>query len=132
MVHTVNPRDWPKNLETAEDYIIGFCGVDGQPLGYGLRDDLISPVARSDPTFRANGRKYFTHDDEMSAQVSILSGPAVLGTDPEEISPFAEYLITVRELIWENMVAIFEVSDTRAYLQQVNKNRDGRLGFRLI
>ena len=66
-----------------EDYIRGFYGVDGQPLSYGLREDLIAPVAASDPTYRANGSDYFTHDEEMIARGSILSGPAALGTDPE-------------------------------------------------
>ena len=35
VVPTVNPRDWPKTLETVEEYIIGFHGVDGQPLRFG-------------------------------------------------------------------------------------------------
>ena len=55
-----------------------------------LRYDLISPVSASDPTYRANGSEYFTHDEEMIAQGLILSGPAVLGTDPEEIGPFTD------------------------------------------
>ena len=51
VVPTVNPREWPKTLETVEEYIRGFRGVDGLPLSYGLRDDLISPVAASDPMY---------------------------------------------------------------------------------
>ena len=50
VVPTVNPRDWPKTLETVEEYIRRFCGVGGQPLSYGLRYDFIAPVAASDPT----------------------------------------------------------------------------------
>ena len=34
VVPTVDPRDWPKTLETVEEYIRGFHGVDGQPLIY--------------------------------------------------------------------------------------------------
>ena len=48
VVPTVNTRDWPKNLETVEEYIRQFHEVYGKPLSYGLRDDLISPVAASD------------------------------------------------------------------------------------
>ena len=32
VVPTVDPREWPKTLETVEKYIIGFHGVYGQPL----------------------------------------------------------------------------------------------------
>ena len=84
VVLPVNPRDWPKTLETMEEYIRLFCGVDGQPLRYGLMDDLIDPVAANDPTYRNNGIEYFTHDEEMIARGSILSGPEVLGADPED------------------------------------------------
>ena len=55
MVHTVDKKDWPKNLETAEEHIRGFRGVDGQPLSYVLRDDLEPPFVTSDPTHPANG-----------------------------------------------------------------------------
>ena len=55
VVPTVDPGEWPKNLETVEDYIKGFCVVDGQTLSYGLMDDFISPFDASHPTYRANG-----------------------------------------------------------------------------
>ena len=68
VVPTVDLRDWRKTLETVEKYIRGFCGVYWQPLSYGLRDTFISPVAAIDPTYRANGSEYFTHDEDMIAQ----------------------------------------------------------------
>ena len=52
---TVNPRDCTNTLETVEEYIRVFCGVYRQPLSYGLRDDLVAPVAAYDPMYRANG-----------------------------------------------------------------------------
>ena len=72
---------------------------------------MIDPVAANDPMYRANGSKYFTHDEEMIARGSIISGPAVLGTNHEEIVPFTDSFITNRTLIWDNMVSIFQVSD---------------------
>ena len=90
-----------QDLETVEEYIRGFRGVYGQHLSYWLRDDLISPVAKSDPTYRANISNYFAHYEWMIAQGSVLSGPAVLGTYTEEIVPFTESSITYRALIWE-------------------------------
>ena len=49
-----NPRDWPKTLDTVEEYSRIFHGVDGQPLIYGLRGDLIAPVDANDPTYHDN------------------------------------------------------------------------------
>ena len=79
-----------------EEYIRGFHGLYRQTLSYGLRDDWISPVSASDPMYHANGSKYFTQNEEMIAQGSILSGPAVIGNETEEIVPFTEYLINDR------------------------------------
>ena len=56
----------------------------------------------------------------------------MLETDPEEIIPFTDSFITYRALIWENMVAIFQVLDAWTYLKPDKKHRDGGLGFRLI
>ena len=56
----------------------------------------------------------------------------VIGTDPEDISPFANSFITDRALIWENVVAIFQGSDAWTYLNTLKKHRDVRLGLRLI
>ena len=131
MVPTVDPKDWPKTLETAEEYIVGFQIVDGQPLSYGLRDDLIPPVAVNDPTQRANGSKYFTHYEEMIAHGSILSGPAALGSDPEAVGSFTNLFITDRALMWDKMVEIFQGLDEWIYLKPAKKHRDGRVGYKL-
>ena len=68
VVPTSDPKEYPKTLETVEEYIRVFRGVDGQPLNTGLRDDLIDPVTASDPTYRDNGSKHFTHNEEMIAR----------------------------------------------------------------
>ena len=57
---------------------------------------------------------------------SIISGPEVIGTDP------TDYFTTNIELIWDNMVAMFQVSDTCTYIKPAKKNCGGRLGFRII
>ena len=82
VVPTVDPRDWTKTLEALEYYIREFSGVDGHPLSYRLRDDLIAPFSARDLMYRANGSEYFTHDEEMIAQGLILSRTEALGTDP--------------------------------------------------
>ena len=67
VVPTFDTKDWPKTLEMMNWKIIIFRGVYGQPLSYGLRDDLEPPASTSDTLHRANGSKYFTHDEEMIA-----------------------------------------------------------------
>ena len=68
----------------------------------------------------------------MIARGSIISGPAVLGADPEDIGPFTDSFITDRALIWDKMVEIFQGQDAWTYLKSAKKDRGGRLGFRLI
>ena len=63
---------------------------------------------------------------------SILSGPAVFGSDPEASVPFINLLITDRALIWYNMDAIFQVLDAWTYLNPDKKHRDGIMDYNLI
>ena len=93
---------------------------------------MIAPVSTSDPTCRDNGSEYFSHDEEMIAQGLILSGPVVLGTDPEDISPFTDSFITNRVLIFDNMVAIFQGLDAWTFLKPAKNHCDERMGFRII
>ena len=132
VVPTVDQRDWPNTLEKVEDYIRGFSWVNGQPLSYEFSEDLIAAIVASDPTYRNNGSDYFMRDEEMIAQGLILSGPAALETDPEEMGPFTHSFITNRAFICYRMVAIFQESDAWTYFNPANKHRDGSLGFRLI
>ena len=82
-----------------EDYIRVFLVVDGKPLSYGLRDSFEPNGAIRDPTHRANNSEYFTHDEEIIARGSIISGPTVVGSDPEAIGPFTDSSVTDRVLI---------------------------------
>ena len=65
VVPTVDPKDWTKTLETVEDFIKEFQVEDGKPLSYRFSDDFIAPDAATDITYRTNGSKYFTHDEEI-------------------------------------------------------------------
>ena len=102
------------------------------PLSYGLRDDFIAPVASSDPTYRDTGSEYFTHNEDMISRGSILSGPALLGTEPEEIGTFSDSLINDIVLICDNMFAILQGLEAWTYLKPAKNNRDGILGLSII
>ena len=93
---------------------------------------MIALIATSDPNYHANGREYFTHDDNMIDRGSILSGHAVLGTDHEAVGPFIALSITDRALIWEKVVAIFQGSDAWTYLKPSKTHSDIRVGYKLI
>ena len=69
------------------------------------------PSATSDPIHHDNGREYFTYYEEMIACGLIFSGTKVYVIYPESIGPFIDLFVTVRALIWDNMVAIFYESD---------------------
>ena len=68
----------------------------------------------------------------MIARSSILSGYAVLGTDPEEIGPFTDSFITDKAFIWDKMVAIFKGSEAWTHLNPAKNHCDERPGLRLI
>ena len=86
-------------------------------------------TATSDPTHRANGSEYFTHDEDMINFGSIISGPEMFGSDPEDVGPFTDSFSTDRDLIWVKMVEIFQVSDDWTYLNPDKKHHDGRMGY---
>ena len=93
---------------------------------------MIPPADASDPTYPTNGSEYFTHDEEMITRGSIISGPAKLRRDSEAVVPFTNLFITDRALIWDKMVAIFQVSNAWTYLKPAKKHHDGRMGYNLI
>ena len=63
---------------------------------------------------------------------SIISGPTALGSDPEAARPFTYSFITYRAPIRDKMVEIFQGLDAWTYLKPAKKNRDGRMGYKLI
>ena len=80
----------------------------------------------------ANGSDYFTHDEEMIARGSILSGITLVVSDPEAIGPFISSFITDRALIWYKMITIFQGKYAWTYMKPSKKNNDGRMGYKLI
>ena len=56
----------------------------------------------------------------------------MLVSDTEAVGPFTNSFITYRALIWDNMIAIFQVLDAWTYLNPSNKHRDRRLIYRLL
>ena len=131
-IPTVDTRDWPSTLEAVVAYIDGHRGVDNHPLGYVIRDQLIPTAAADDPTVRAAGSTYFTHDEELRARATIVDRPVVAGTDPEVIGPFSDTYIADRKKVYELLCSIFQNTTAWIYLKKAKKYQDGRMGYKIL
>ena len=61
----VDLKNWPKSMESLEQYVRGHWGVDGGPLGYVICCDLFLPASAMYPGYNIAGSKYDDHDGEI-------------------------------------------------------------------
>ncbi|KAI2507228.1 hypothetical protein MHU86_7185 [Fragilaria crotonensis] len=61
---TINPKDWPKTMESVHEYLRSYLGEQKIPLAYVVRKDEAVPI--TDP----EGGYYATIQDEMIARAS--------------------------------------------------------------
>ena len=131
-VPTVNTKDWPSTMELVVTYIDGHCGVDKHPLGYVIRDELIPTAEGDDPTVRAVGSTYFSHDDELRARAKIIDGVIDSGTNGEVVGPFTDTYIANRKKVCELLCAIFQNSVAWVYMKKAKKYYNGRKAYKSI
>jgi hypothetical protein len=63
---TLSKSDWPKNMETIQEYLRGCLGMTGIPLAYVIRGyEVVKPSADNPAT------GYSTVQEEMIAQAPI-------------------------------------------------------------
>ena len=93
---------------------------------------MIPPVSAVDPTHRTNSSKYFIYDEDMITRGSICSVPAALGSNPKAVGPFNDSFIIDIAVIFDKMVAMFQVSDGCTYLKLAKKQYIVRMGYKLI
>ena len=72
MVHT---KDWPKTLESVEEYLFTFCGVNGTSLSYVAKKQILPTAEADDPS-----KRYDTFNGEMIARSSIVVADNVRNT----------------------------------------------------
>ena len=72
-VPTIDFRNWPKTMDSLEQWVTGHCGVNDSSLGYVIRKppDLFPPTAADDPKMGAAGSIYMSHEDEVVARHRI-------------------------------------------------------------
>ena len=114
-VPTINPKDWPKSMESIYEYLRSYLGDKKIPLAYVVRK------ATDVPTTDPEGG-YATVQDEMIARAphySLVAGLRV---------PDPTYLVN-REKVWEIIARITRDQTCWTYVKQAQRTRDGRMAY---
>jgi hypothetical protein len=74
IVPTIEFKNWPKTMDSLEQWVKGHRGVDDSLLGYVIRkpENLFPPAAADDPPMGAADSTYMSHDKEVVARHWIV------------------------------------------------------------
>jgi hypothetical protein len=111
---SINNKDWPKTIESIEEFLRGRLGVTKIPLAYVIRDDVTTPDAADDPP-----TNYISRNDELIHRAPIQDANGDLT---------ATYL-TDRATVWELISEICRDHDCFSYIRPAQRSRDGRMAF---
>ena len=101
-------KDWLKTFEGVEEYLRMFCGVNGTPMPYVARNQIV-PTAESE--YPSNG--YNTTNYQMIASAPIvIEGTVGTIADLEANGPIIASYFTDRATFWGKLNAIFTDSTT--------------------
>lgn len=128
----IDPKNWPKTLESVIEWFGGFRGVDNHPLSYVVRDDLEVPTMGGDPTMGTAGSKYTTHDQELIKRGAIIDPTGAPTTDPEKDGPFTDTYLSDRMKLWRHGASLFKNTEAWPYYKVGKKNEDGRMGSKSV
>ena len=125
---TVNAKDWPRTMESIEEYLQQFRGTTGVPLSYVIRREIKPAPDSDDPS-----SNYPTIEHEMVARAPIIA-PGATGDVPtlEANGPFTQSFITDRSEVWAKLAVIFGSAECWTYAKIARRSRDGRLCFRSV
>ena len=113
---TLSKSDWPKNMETIQEYLRGCLGMTGIPLAYVIRDNEAVKTADDDPEIG-----YGTVQEEMIARAPIR--------DPVT-NEFVKTFLSDRQKVWEKLSAITRDDVCWSYVKPAQRKRDGREAYR--
>ena len=108
----INPKDWPKTIESIEEYLRGCLGVTKIPLAYVVRETTAIPVA--DPV-----GGYSSRQDELIARSPIV----------DAAGNFLPTYLSDRTKVWELLSDITREKECWTYVRPAQKTRDGRMAF---
>ncbi|KAI2513671.1 hypothetical protein MHU86_811 [Fragilaria crotonensis] len=114
---TINAKDWPKTMESIEEYLRSYLGERKIPLAYVIRKDEAIPTGADPPT------NYPTKQDEMIARAPHFT----LGDDNVRV-PDPVYLAN-REKVWDIISKITRDHSSWTYVKPAQRARDGRMAF---
>jgi len=134
VVPTIDFKNWPRSMESLENYIRGHMGVDKTPLSYTIRTELFPPRATDDPTFGAAGSVYSSIDEEIIGRHRIVDqSVATLALEEhEKVGPFDEQFRTDNTRLWELLSNILADTDANVVLKPYKKLRNGRGAWRAL
>ncbi|KAI2509583.1 hypothetical protein MHU86_4844 [Fragilaria crotonensis] len=114
---TINPKDWPKTMESIEEYLRSILGERKIPLAYVVRKNEDIPQGEDPPT------SYPTKQDEMIARAPHYSLSPGGARVPDPV-----YLVN-REKVWEIIASITREKDSWTYVRPAQRHRDGRAAY---
>ena len=122
---TVHTKDWLKTLEGVEEYLRTSCGVNGTPLSYFVRKQLVPTAEAENPL---NGCD--TIDEEIIARAAIMvAGTAGNTASLEENGPFITSYLTDWATVWGKSTATFSDSTTWKYCKVGKRQLNVRKGY---
>ena len=114
---TINAKDWPKTMETIDEYLRSYLGERKIPLAYVIRKNTAIPDG-ADPS-----TNYPTIQDEMIARAPHMMTAADGTAIPDPI-----YLVN-REKVWDIISKITRDHSAWTYVKPAQKTRDGRMAY---
>jgi hypothetical protein len=109
----IDAKDWPRTIDSLEEYLRGCLGVTKIPLAYVIRATIAVTAEATDP--QAN---YVSKQDELIARAPIT----VAGHD------IATYL-SDRARVWELISNLTRDQDCWSYVRPAQRARDSRTAF---
>ena len=134
VVPTINFKNWPRTMESLENYIRGPMGVDKTPFSYAIRTELFPTRAADDSIFGAVVSVYNSIDEEIIARHRIVDQSAATVTveEHEKVGPFDKQFRTDNTRLWELLSNILADTDANVFLKPYKKLRNGRGAWRAL
>ena len=112
---TVDAKDWPKTMESIEEYFCGLHGVSNIPLGYIIRKEETVPEG-DDPA-----EDYSTMQAEMIRRAPHRTG----GED----SPYCETYKIDNVAVFDKLAAMTRDHECWTYVKPSQRTKNGRQAF---
>lgn len=114
----IDDKDWPRTIESIEEYLAECLGVTKIPLAYVIRES-IEPVA-------APLTGWPTHQHEM-----IGRSPIVVNAQAVPVVP-TEHYMTDNTTVWSKIAAMTRDHECWTYVRSFQRAKDGRAAFKAL